>query len=139
MPVLSDHRTTGPDRPGYPLRGLGWGLLAAVVAALVLFAAMLALDVRGGSATTVRPAAGAALELRVRLSGPAIRLGLQVQSADNGKAGPQVQVLVPAGRWSTLSVPLSALGSPAGVRRVSVIAQGVPTGTEIWIATVVLR
>jgi hypothetical protein len=221
MPVLNAHRTPGPGR-GYPLRGLGWGLLAAVVAALVLFATVLALDGRGGpaaapagpgsaaaaagvaaqagaagpapaapagtmvgdgrlaagwaydgwswdstvrpgsagpdgvraikltylkpwagfalrSATTTRPAAGAALQLRVRLSGPAIRLGLQVQSADNGRPGPVTQVLVPAGRWTTVSVPLSALEPPDGVRRVSVIAQGAPVGTELWIAAVTLR
>jgi hypothetical protein len=218
MPVLDVPR---PPAPGgaYPLRGLGWGLLAAVVAALVLFAAVLALDDRGDpagpaagpapaaagiaaqagvagptaagpagtlvgdgrlaagwqsdgwswdstvapgagpdavpaigvtyrkpwagfalrSATLTRPAPGAVLRLRVRPAGPAVRLGLQVQSADDGQAGPVTPVLVPGGRWTTVSVPLSTLRPPDGVRRVSVIAQGLPAGTQLWIAAVTLR
>jgi hypothetical protein len=85
-----------------------------------------------------RPAPGAVLRVRVFRAGPAIRIGLQVQSADDGELGPVVPVEVPAGRWTTVSAPVSALKPPAGIRRISVIAQGVPAGTTIWISDVTL-
>ena len=217
--------TGGGARPGYPLRGLSWGLLAAVVAALVLFATVLVVQNGGdsGSGTpaaappiaepasagttapatpsgpapkalpgtalsrgalapgwatdgwswdsTVRPAAAApdgtsavsvtylqpyggfalrsgsttsppataTLRVRVRTDGKPVRLGLQVQSGDDGELGPIVTVDVPAGDWTTLSTPLSALRPPAGVRRISVIAQNVAAGTTVWISDVSLR
>lgn len=216
-------RGTGGGRPGYPLRGLSWGLLAAVVAALVLFAAVLVAQnggasgsgtpaaapppspstipstapaTRSGSAapapsgtvlsqgelssgwesdgwswdSTVRagsgpdgtsavavtylkpyggyalrsgvataPAATAVLRVRIQVTGKPVRVGLQVQSSDDGELGPIVPVDVRPGGWTTVSAALSVLKPPAGVRRISVIAQNVPAGTMIWISDVSLR
>ncbi len=224
----------GPgSRPGYPLRGLSWGLLAAVVAALVLFAAVLVAqnggasgsgtpaaappgsptavpasasasvpasasasatrsasappdgsgtvlsqgelssgwesdgwswdsNVRAGSGpdgtsavsvtylkpyggyalrsgVTTEPAATAVLRVRIQLTGKPVRVGLQVQSSDDGELGPIVQVDVRPGSCTTVSAPLSALKPPAGVRRISVIAQNVPAGTTVWISDVSIR
>lgn len=219
-------------RPGSPLRGLRWGLLLAVAAALVLFAGVLVVeDGRSGDGTpaglptppgstgqlpgstgqpaagpttaatsppgpaaatgalvargalaggwetegwswdstvtpglagpdgtpavtvtykepyggfalrhgmTARPAAGAVLRVRVYLTGSPVRLGLQVQSADDGKLGPVVQRDVPSRQWVTLTAPLSELRPPDGVRRVSVIAQNVTPGTQVWVSDVTL-
>ena len=88
--------------------------------------------------TAPRPAADAVLRVRVHLAGPPGRIGLQVQSADEGGTGPVVRRDVPSGRWVTLSVPVTQLRPPAGVRRVSVIAQNLPPGTTVWVSDVAL-
>jgi hypothetical protein len=217
----------GPAAPGNPLRGLRWGLLLAVAAALVLFAGLLVFEdrrpddggppaaaattpaaapaatsagptgtvpmapgpaptgpiVTGGALApgwetegwswdstvrvagrgpdgtpavavtyrkpfagfalrqggTSRPARTARLAVRVYLPGPAARLGLQVQSADDGGTGPVVRRDVPSRRWVTLTATVAELAPPAGVRRVSLIAQDVPPGTAVWVADVALR
>jgi hypothetical protein len=214
-----------PAGPGHPLRGLRWGLLLAVAAALVLFAGVLVFEdrrsedtdppaaaatttaapgpassgpagtapmapagapgaiVTGGTLAagweslgwswdssvrtgsrgpggapavavtyrapwagfalrqggTARPAPTARLRVRVYLPGPAARLGLQVQSTDDGETGPVVQRDVPSRRWVTLTATVAELAPPAGVRRVSVIAQDVPPGTVAWVSDVTLR
>jgi hypothetical protein len=91
---------------------------------------------QGGSS---RPARTAQLRVRVYLPGPAARLGLQVQSTDTGGTGAVVQREVPSGRWVTLTATVSELVPPAGVRRVSVIAQNVTPGTALWVSDVTLR
>lgn len=88
--------------------------------------------------TTARPEPGAVLRVRVYLTGPPVRLGLQVQSADEGSIGPVVPREVASGQWVTLTATVSELRPPAGVRRVSVIAQNVPRGTTIWVSDVTL-
>lgn len=92
---------------------------------------------RQGSAAG--PAPDAVLRVRVYVTGPPVRLGLQVQSADDGGTGAVVQRPAPSRQWVTLAAPLSELRPPAGVRRVSVIAQDVPPGTTIWVSDVTLR
>ena len=87
----------------------------------------------------IRPPAGATLTVRLRLAGPPIRLGLQTQTADAGRAGPVVQVAPAAGRWTTVSVPVTALKAGAGIRRVSVIAQNAASGTHLWVSDVTLH
>lgn len=225
----------GPGtRPGYPLRGLSWGLLAAVVAALALFAAVLVAEnggasgsgtpaaapptpsarpapqtspgaipasatrsgaaapappapsgtvlsqgelssgwesdgwswdstVRSGSAgpdgtaavavtylkpyggyalrsdVTTKPAATSVLRVRIQVTGKPVRVGLQVQSSDDGELGTIVPVDVRPGGWTTVSAALSVLKPPAGVRRISIIAQNVPAGTMVWVSDVSLR
>lgn len=91
------------------------------------------------SRVTGRPAGTAVLQVRVYVAGPAVRLGLQVQSADDGGLGPVVRREAPSRRWVTLAAPVSELRPPAGVRRISVIAQGVPAGTRVFVSEVALR
>lgn len=89
--------------------------------------------------TTTRPPPGATLQVRVYVAGPAVRLGLQVQSADDGGLGSVVQRDVPSRRWVTLAATVPQLRPPAGVRRVSVIGQDVPAGTRVWVSEMALR
>lgn len=76
--------------------------------------------VPGGDGATLATAGYSGIAFWVYGSGGSHQLGLFIQTTDDGPASPQFAFTAPVNTWSEVTIPWSALGSPAAIARFTI-------------------
>src|SRR5262249_39819306 len=86
------------------------------------------------TASPINTSGYTAIAFGVYGAGGGSQLEVSTQPSDSGSASTSYALTAPAGVWTTVTVPLTALGSPATIARINIQdAAGVTQDTTIYI------